>query len=323
MKKLKIGVIGLGYLGKFHAEKFAQIKEAELTAVVDLTPEKAQKVVEGLKKYTKNLPRIFQDYRDICDIVDAVSVVTPTTTHYEIASYFIEKGKPVFLEKPISHDLRLAEKLLKMAEEKKIPVQVGHIERFQDCMQELFKKVKNPLFIEAHRLSSFVERNLDIDVVLDLMIHDLDLALKIKNFIPVKSVHAVGAPVFTELPDIVNARVIFEDCTTCNFTASRVSLGKQRRFRVFEKGVYYCVDTVERSFLEVRVIKEEKGFISQKYEFKNSDPLKKELESFVKNILEKKEVEVPLSEALCSLRLAFKIKTSVEENLKEVTEKRK
>jgi predicted dehydrogenase len=320
MRKLRIGVIGLGYLGKFHAEKLAQIKEAELTAVVDLTLEKAKKVVQGLKKHTEKLPEIFQDYRKIVDKVDAVSIVTPTTTHYEIARFFLEKGKPVFLEKPVSHDLKLAEKLLGISREKNIPVQVGYIERFQECVEKLFEKVKKPVFIEAHRISSFVERNLDIDVVLDLMIHDLDLALKIKNFMPVKTVHAVGAPVFTELPDIVSARVIFEDGTTCNFTASRVSLGRQRRFRVFEKGAYYCVDTIEKSFLEIRVVKEKKGYVSQKEEFKNNDPLKMELEAFVKSILEGKRVEVPIEEAIHSLRVAFKIKASVEENLKKCLE---
>ncbi|WP_038057807.1 Gfo/Idh/MocA family protein [Thermodesulfobacterium hydrogeniphilum] len=317
MNKLKIAVIGLGHLGKFHAEKLADIQEVDLVALVDINLKQAEKVCKKLKEQFGISPQVFTDYKKILNKIDAVSIVTPTVTHYEICKYFLESGKAVFLEKPLTHDLKQAEELVEISLKKKLPFQIGYIERFQPAVKELLKKVKNPLFIEAHRLSSFVERNLDIDVVLDLMIHDLDLVRLLKPDQEIELIHAVGAPLFTSLPDIVNARIIFKDGTTCNLTASRISLNRQRRFRVFEKGAYYVVDTLERSYLEVKVDMSKKGYQSNKQTFFKSDPLKEELSSFVKSILTGEKVEVTGEEALKSLELAFKIKRQVDENLRK------
>ncbi len=316
MNKLKIAVIGLGYLGKFHAEKLANIPEVELVALVDINLKRVEKVYKKLKEQFGISPQVLTDYKKILDKVDAVSIVTSTITHYEIAKFFLEAGKAVFLEKPLTHDLKQAEELVEISLKKNLPFQIGYIERFQPAVKELLKRVKNPLFIEAHRLSSFVERNLDIDVILDLMIHDLDLICLLKPNQEIELIHAVGAPLFTSLPDIVNARIVFGDGTTCNLTASRVSLNKQRRFRVFEKGACYVVDTLERSYLEVRADVLKREYQSNKQIFPKSDPLKEELVSFVKNVLTGKKVVVPGEEALKSLKLAFEIKKQVDENLK-------
>lgn len=316
MDKIKVAVIGVGHLGKFHAKKFSEIPEVELLAIVDINPERIKETLDllGDKKHSV---KTFTDYKEIVSLVDAVSIATPTITHYEIAKYFLESGKPVFLEKPLAHELRLAEELVEISIKKKIPFQIGYIERFQFPVKYLLQNVNNPLFIESHRLSSFAERNLDIDVVLDLMIHDLDLALLLKNNKKVEFIHAVGAPLFTKLPDIVNARVVFEDGTTCNFTASRISLSKQRKFRVFSEGAYYVIDTLEKSYLEIKVDFQTKKYKLDKKSFPESDPLKEELELFIRSIINGKKVAVSGEEALMSLELAFRIKEQVEENLRK------
>ncbi len=316
MDKVKVAVIGVGYLGRFHAKKFAEIPSAELVAIVDIDPERIKEALDLLGE-KKNQVKVFTDYKKIIPLVDAVSIATPTITHYEIAKDFLSAGKPVFLEKPLAHDLRLAEELVELSIKNNLPFQIGYIERFQEPVKALLQNIKKPLFIEAHRLSSFVERNLDIDVVLDLMIHDLDLALLLKGDRKVEFVHAVGAPLFTKLPDIVNARVVFEDGTTCNFTASRISINAQRKFRVFSEGAYYVVDTKEKTYLEIKVDSKSRKYRSNKLTFPESDPLKKELELFIKSIINHSKVAVSGEEALKSLKLAFKIKKQVEENLRK------
>ena len=314
MNKVKVAVIGVGHLGKFHAKKLAEISEVELLAIVDINPKRIKEALNLLQD-RENTLKIFTDYKEVIPLVDAVSIATPTITHYEIAKDFLKAGKAVFLEKPLAHELKLAEELVEISLKKNLPFQIGYIERFHEPVKKLLQNVKDPLFIEAHRLSSFTERNLDIDVILDLMIHDLDLALLLKNYKKIEIIHAVGAPFFTQLPDIVNARVVFEDGTTCNFTASRISLNKQRKFRVFSKGAYYVVDTIEKSFLEVKVDLQSKEYKLEKKYFPESDPLKEELEFFIKSILNGNKVKMPGEEAIKSLELAFKIKKHVEENL--------
>ncbi|PMP97749.1 MAG: UDP-N-acetyl-D-glucosamine dehydrogenase [Thermodesulfobacterium geofontis] len=316
MNKVKVAVIGVGHLGRFHAKKFAEIPEVELLAIVDINPERIKETLNLLGEKGSSV-KAFTDYKEIISLVDAVSIATPTITHYEIAKDFLKAGKPVFLEKPLAHELKLAEELVEISIKKNLPFQIGYIERFQEAVKNLLQNVKDSLFIEAHRLSSFAERNLDIDVILDLMIHDLDLALLIKNYKRVEFIHAVGAPLFTKLPDIVNARIVFEDGTTCNFTASRISLNKQRKFRVFSKGAYYVVDTLEKSYLEVKVDPQSREYKLNKKSYPESDPLKEELESFVRSVINGKKVKVSGEEALKSLELAFQIKKQVEENLKK------
>lgn len=318
MKKINLAVIGTGHVGKFHAEKLASFSEVNLKVLVDINLDKAKEVAKNLKEKYQIEPEVYSDFRKVIEKVDAVVIATPTITHYEIAKEFLIRKKAVFLEKPIASSWEHSLELVEISEKEGVPFQIGYVERFQEPVKLLMEKAINPLFIEAHRLSSFVERNLDIDVVLDLMIHDLDLALYLKRYPKIKMVHAVGAPLFSDHYDIVNARVVFEDETTANFTASRVSLKKERRFRVFEKGVYYVVDTLEKSFLEIRVNPLKREFIPLKRGFLDTDPLKEELKAFVRSIIYGEKVQVSGREALEALRLAFLIKSSVESHLQKL-----
>jgi len=320
MEKVKVAVIGVGHLGRFHAFKFAELEEAELVALVDVNENQLKKVAHELKERYQLTPQLLTTYKDASDLVQAVSIATPTYTHYEIASYFLRQGKAVFLEKPISSSLKEAETLVKLAKENRAPLQVGYIERFHPGIKELLTTVQKPVFIEAHRLSPFPYRNLDIDVVLDLMIHDLDLVLCLNKNTKVKMLHAVGAPVFSELPDIVNARLVFENGVTCNLTASRISTRRERRFRVFEKGAYHLVDTLNHSYTCLKVKKQEIDYDHIEKTYDGVDPLKSELKSFLKSILSNTSPLVTGEEALESLRLAFLIKQDVENNLKYLYE---
>ncbi|MEZ0344371.1 MAG: Gfo/Idh/MocA family oxidoreductase [Caldimicrobium sp.] len=318
MNKLRIALVGVGHLGRYHAEKLCQIPKAELVCLVDIQEERLREAEKNLKERYGKSVRLERDFRKVIPEVDAFVVATPTITHYEIAKEILASKKALFLEKPLSDSLEKAEELVEMAEENKIPFQVGYIERYQRAVKRLLERVKNPLFIEAHRLSSFSERNLDIDVVLDLMIHDLDLLCFLKGEAEIDFIHAVGAPLFSEKPDIVNARIVYKDGTTCNLTASRISLSRQRKFRVFEKGAYYSVDTIEKSFLEIRPDPTSKDFSIKREVFPEDDPLREELTFFIEAILDGREVSPSGREALSSLKIAFKIKEEVEKNLKKV-----
>lgn len=315
MSKLRVGVIGLGHLGKFHVEKLAKISEAEVVALVDIVPERIKEALEKIRKSQK--PYTTTEYREIADLVDAVVIATPTVTHYEIAKFFLEREKAVFIEKPLAHEFSLAEELVEMSLKRDLPLQIGYIERFQGPVKEGLKRIKNPLFIEAHRLSPFNERNLDIDVILDLMIHDLDLIFLFKPERKVEFIHAVGAPFFTTVPDIVSVRLVLDDGTTCNLTASRLSLTKQRRIRFFERGNYFVIDTLERSFLHVKVDPITREYRQEKKLFEENDPLKEEIKAFVGNVLRNQPVYPDGKEALKSLEIAFSIRKQVEENLKK------
>ncbi len=318
MDKLRIALVGVGHLGRYHAEKLCQIPKAELVFIVDIQEERLREAEKILKEKYGKAVRLERDFKKVISEVEAFVVATPTITHYEIAREVLASKKALFLEKPVSDSLEKAQELVKIAEENKVPFQVGYIERYQRAVKRLLERVKNPLFIEAHRLSSFSERNLDIDVVLDLMIHDLDLVCLLKGEEEIEFIHAVGAPLFSEKPDIVNARIVYKDGTTCNLTASRVSLSKQRKFRVFEKGAYFSVDTIEKSFLEIRPYPAFKDFSIKREVFSEDDPLMEELTSFVEAVIEGKEVSPSGKEALSSLKITFKIKEEVERNLKKV-----
>lgn len=313
---LKVALIGVGHLGAYHAEKLFYLPEVEVLYLVDLREERLREVEERLTGKGSKVLKLERDYRKALSEVDAVVVATPTYTHYEIAKEVLLAERALFLEKPLSTSLPEAEELVELAERKNLPFQVGFVERFQGAVRELLRETKSPLFIEAHRLSCFVERNLDIDVVLDLMIHDLDLVFLLKKGVEIEFLHAVGAPVFTDKPDIVNVRLVFRDGTTCNLTASRISLSRQRKFRVFEKGAYYSVDTLEKSFLIIRPQPEKKDFSIEKKTFPEDDPLRDELKSFLQAVIRGEEVPVSGKEALVSLDFALRIREEVFKNLK-------
>lgn len=235
MDKIRVGVVGTGALGKHHARVYASLPDAVLSGVVDIHPVRAQEVAEayGTEAYTA--------YTDLFGKVDAVSIATPTTLHAEIGEQFLKQGIHVLVEKPIASTLEDADLLIQSAESNHCILQIGHLERFNPAVVELRDIVNRPRFFESHRMGSFSSRSLDIDVILDLMIHDLDI---IRSLVPspVAQVQAVGIAILTDRIDIANARIHFEDGCVANVTASRVSMEKVRKLRLFQKHQYISLD---------------------------------------------------------------------------------
>ncbi len=235
MNQLNGAVVGVGYLGRFHAQKYKALDEFNLVGVCDASPDRAKEVADELGCTA------FSDYSELVGKVDAVTIASTTRTHYEIAKFFLEKGVHVHVEKPMTTTIEQANELVELAKQKKLKLQVGHVERFNKALQAAQQKLEKPLFIECHRLAPFKPRGVDVDVVLDLMIHDLDVILSLVKS-PIKSVSAVGTPVLTEYVDIANARLEFENGAIANVTASRVSQSATRKFRVFQSNQYLSID---------------------------------------------------------------------------------
>lgn len=233
--RLRAAVVGVGYLGRFHAQKYQLIEDAELIGVCDASPARAKEVAEELGV------AMFENYQDLVGKVDAVTIASTTRTHYEIAKFFLENGVHVNVEKPMTVTIEEAQHLVELSKSKNLKLQVGHVERFNPALQAAQSKLQTPLFIECHRLAPFKPRGVDVDVVLDLMIHDIDVVM---SLVPSKvvSVSAVGTPVLTKVPDIANARIEFESGTIANITASRVSQNATRKFRVFQQQQYLSID---------------------------------------------------------------------------------
>lgn len=232
---LRCAVVGTGHLGRFHAQKYAQIKDIDFVGVCDANADSAKKVGEEL-----NVP-YFTDANQLIGKVDAVTVAASTRAHYALVKLFLENGIHVHVEKPITVTSKEGEELCRLADAKGLKLQVGHVERFNPAFVAAREKMGAPLFIECHRLAPFKPRSMDVDVVLDLMIHDLDVILSLVKSEPI-SVSGVGTPVITSHVDIANARIEFESGAVANVTASRVSQSAQRKFRVFQDKQYLSLD---------------------------------------------------------------------------------
>jgi predicted dehydrogenase len=237
--KILAGVIGVGYLGKFHAEKYAASDKASLVGVVDIDDKRARQVAARVG--TSAVP----DYRELLGRVQCVSIAVPTQFHHRIARDFLGSGVDVLVEKPLSADIGEARELVDIAQAKKLILQVGHLERFNPAIRRLESVINEPKFIECHRLAPFVERGTDVDVVLDLMIHDIDVIASLVRS-PVKRVEAVGVPVLTDKPDIANARITFSNGCIANVTSSRVSVKRERKIRFFQPDAYISIDYDQR-----------------------------------------------------------------------------
>jgi predicted dehydrogenase len=313
VEKIKVGVIGVGYFGQFHAEKYAKMEGVDLVGVVDIDPTRARAV----SKEYRIQP--FFHHSEILDRVQAVSIAVPTPLHYGIAKDFLLRGIDVLIEKPISKNLGEAEELIGLAESKGLILQVGHLERFNGPLLALEGIVQNPMFIESDRLGPFLMRGTDIDVVLDLMIHDIEIILswvdaKIKWF------HAVGIPVLTPHIDIANVRLEFENGCTANLTASRVSREKVRKIRLFQPDGYLSID-----FLTQKVVfaskKERPGkgefpeILVQKIPVKKVDPLEMEIQSFLQCVRDRKPPRVTGRDGMRALELALQITRKIQEIL--------
>jgi len=233
---LKIGLFGVGHLGKIHARLIGELADKfEFVGFYDPNDANAQQAIEkmGLKRFEK--------IEDLIAVVDAVDIVTPTLSHFEIASAALRKSKHVFIEKPVTQTVDEAKKLRRLAQEAKVKVQVGHVERFNPAFKEALPFLNNPLFIETHRLAQYNPRGTDVPVVLDLMIHDLDIILSVVKS-PIHRISASGVAVVSETPDITNARIEFDNGCVANLTASRISLKNMRKTRFFQKDAYISVD---------------------------------------------------------------------------------
>lgn len=287
MKKIKTAVVGTGYLGKFHAEKYAQLPESELVAVVDVNEDVAREVAE------RHNTRLSTDYRELLETVDAVSIVVPTSLHYDIARDFLNSGVHVLIEKPITVTVEEAESLIAIAKTNKLILQVGHLERFNAALLDLDFSCDKPLFIESHRLSHFNPRANDVSVVLDLMIHDIDIILNIVDS-EVDRIDASGTAVLTDGIDIANARIVFKSGCVANVTASRVSMKTERKMRMFRPQSYVSVDFQSRSLVCHKTGDKEMfpgipEILTEKSEYENGDALREEIHHFLGCIRDKKE----------------------------------
>ena len=298
-----VAVVGVGYLGKFHAEKYAQSPSADLRAVIDIDEARAREVAE--KCHTQALA----DYRALFGQVAAVSVAVPTALHHRVAAEFLRHGIDVLVEKPMTADLAEGRELVELAAAKNLVLQVGHLERFNPAIRKLESIIKEPKFVECHRLAPFVERGTDVDVVLDLMIHDIDVITSLVRS-PVERVEAVGVPVLTDKPDIANARIKFANGCIANVTASRVSLKRERKVRFFQPDAYISIDYDQRraqifykpapgaTWFDIR---------GESIEIKEGDALADEIDSFLKCVRSRSLPLVGGAEGLRALEIASMI----------------
>jgi predicted dehydrogenase len=294
----KVGVIGVGYLGQHHARIYSEIEEAELIAVADINQEKADTIA-----HTYHC-RATHDYRDMLDTVDAMSIVTPTTTHYPIALDCLKSGKDVLIEKPITVAVEEADHLIEVAEHSGSIIQVGHLERYNPAILAASGFFKDPVFIESERLSPFLGRGTDVDVTLDLMIHDIDIILSLIGT-PVQEIRAVGAKVLSDKLDVAKAWLEFENGCTALATVSRLSPEKQRRLKVSQKDSYIVIDY--QSAEVKRYYKNEEGIAADIIKPEKKEPLKEELKDFLHCVQERKRPKVSATEGRNALKVVMQI----------------
>ena len=297
-RKIRVGVAGVGHMGKEHARIYAELAEADLVGVHDSDPETSRKIAAKCKT------RAFSSLEEMVEAVEAASIVTPTTTHLAIAEPFLRKGKHVLVEKPIAMDTAEARKLVELADQHGAKLAVGHVERFNPVLAALEERLGRPRFIEAHRLSPYPGRSTDIGVVMDLMIHDLEIILHLVRS-PVTSVDAVGVPVLSKGEDIANARIRFANGCVANLTTSRISPEKLRKIRVFQDDAYLSLDYMKQ---EGEIYKRLDGKITRdKIPVMKGEPLKNQLAEFLQNVREGTDPRVGGSHGFEALKLASQI----------------
>lgn len=324
---LKIGVLGAGHLGKIHINCIKQISKYNLVGFYDADKETAKRISAELDINS------FDTIDELIDAVDVVDIVTPTIAHFDCASKALKKRKHVFIEKPIVATPDEANKLIKLADEAKVKVQVGHVERFNPAFLSMKDHIQDPVFIEAHRLALFNPRGTDVPVVLDLMVHDIDIVLSIIKS-SVKDIHANGVAIVSETPDITTARIEFENGSVANLTASRISLKNMRKMRMFQRDAYITVDFLEKKSEIVRikeindneiidpmamVIDTGKGKSRQisfkKPEITQVNAIKMELECFNDAIVNDTIPPVTIQDGVAVLQLAYDILDAVNKSL--------
>ncbi len=306
MQKLRVGVIGSGYLGKFHAEKYAAMDDVTLVGVADIDKAAAEKLAASLGTAA------YTDYKKFFGRVDAVSIVVPTTEHYHISMDFLEKDVDIMVEKPITTTIEEADGMIDLAEKKGRIIQVGHLERFNPVVGQMKNIVGKPLFIEAHRLSLYKKRGTEVSVVLDLMIHDIDIIL---NFVKsvIIDIRAAGLSIISDHVDIASARIEFENGCVANITASRVSNRSERKIRIFQKNAYLSVDFGNSDITVVKKSETPAGngpvpeMDTQLLTFDKWDALEKELRAFVDCVQHRGTPEVSGIEGRKALKTALAV----------------
>jgi predicted dehydrogenase len=295
---IRAGVVGVGSIGKNHARIYSDLPGVEFSAIFDTNPETGKVISDqyGAKNVT--------DLSEFTTLVDVATVATPTPYHYEIGMFLLNDGKHLLIEKPITETPKQAEELVKLARERAVILQVGHVERFNPILSALEPRLTKPRFIEAHRLSPYPFRSVEIGVILDLMIHDLEIILHLVRS-PVKSIDAVGVPVLSKGEDIANARIRFQNGCVANVTASRISPEKMRKIRVFQEDAYLSLDYQNQSAELYRLVN---GAITREpVEVDKDEPLKRELQSFVDCARRGLQPVVSGAEAAAALALAIEI----------------
>ena len=298
MKKLRVGVVGVGHIGTNHARLYSQIPTTELAAIYDVDLARANSIS---RKYGGTVAKSLDEF---AEHVDAASIATPTNSHHEIVLPLLQRGKHLLVEKPITENPQDAMELAELAARNQLILQVGHVERFNPVLSALEARLTHPRFIEAHRLSPYPNRSTDIGVVLDLMIHDLEIILHLVRS-PVQSIDAVGVPVLSKGEDIANARIRFENGCVANVTSSRISPERMRKIRVFQEDAYLSLDYEKQSG---EIYRRESGKITRdKVPIEREEPLKQQLVSFVECASTGREPRVSGFQATAALELAVEI----------------
>jgi len=309
-RPVPVAVIGVGALGSRHARLYASLPQAELIGVADTDLVRARSIGQ---KY--GVPAT-ADYRELMSRVRAASVTVPTVAHRQVAVDLMEAGIDVLVEKPMAASAEEAGEMLALAQERNIVLGVGHTERYNPAVEAVIEYCRDPRFIEVHRLASFSPRSLDIDVVLDLMIHDLDVVASLVRS-EVRQVEAIGVAVLTERADIANARLRFESGCVANLTASRISQDKMRKLRVWEKDSYVSLDYLDQEAWSYRLVEGEgrPTIVRKRLNAENEEPLKRELEDFLEAVVSRRSPRVSGEDGLKALRLAHWVMTAIAESL--------
>ena len=303
MKKLRVGVVGVGHIGTNHARLYREVSTAELTAIYDVDSGRANLIA---KKFGATVTKSLEEF---AELVDAASIATPTNSHHEIARPLLERGKHLLVEKPITGNPQHASELAELAGRHGLILQVGHVERFNPVLSALEARLTHPRFIEAHRLSPYPNRSTDIGVVLDLMIHDLEIILHLVRS-SVQNIDAVGIPVLSRSEDIANARIRFENGCVANITSSRISPERMRKIRVFQEDAYLSLDYEKQSG---EIYRRELGKITRdKVPIEREEPLKQQLVSFVECATTGRQPRVSGFQATAALELAVEITKKIQ-----------
>lgn len=302
MEQIKVAVIGIGYLGSIHARIYSELDDANLVGIVDIDEAKG---LEAAKKFNTSYHRSIDE---IIHKVDAVSITVPTSHHLELSLEFIKMGKSLLIEKPIAHDIPSAEKIISEAEKHNSLIQIGHLERFNPAVMYIQDKINEPMFVEFIRIGPFVPRGIDVDVVRELMIHDLDLI----NFLinkEISSIDAIAMPVLSHYTDIANARIVFSNNCRASLITSRVSNKKDRRIRIFQKNGYYNIDLINQTgqFFYKDIEDNKPSITGEDLAIVKGEPLKLELQSFLDCIRTKTTPKVSAIDGLKALELSNRI----------------